>query len=324
MKKLLFIMNDSEAFLRDEVIRTYEKWGFKSSNVKTVETWNPALSRGSLSLFGESSMVHLDLTDKKYLKEFADLISGKTTKQLFEDDWFAPGLIITTIHAQGAKKIENLITKSGGEVVKKAKSEEMKKLLLNRISLNAETNKFVSTYAGDNYQMLIGIVNQLEKMSKEEQTALTVDEMTTRLPTKPGSVPPWEFINPMLEGNAKSAINLYTRGIENSHVLVAMQLARTKLQLLYRLKLLSMANIWNSKEQAALLGERNGPNIWVTANVAKKINIQTAEYLAKLALTTEANLKGHSNAEPDLIFKNFIAAVTIAINQNKALPLKIR
>lgn len=324
MKKLLFIMNDSEAFLRDEVIRTYEKWGFKSSNVKNVETWNPALSRGSLSLFGESSMVHLDLTDKKYLKEFADLISGKTTKQLFEDDWFSPGLIITTIHAQGAKKIESLITKSGGEIIKKAKPEEMKKLLLDRVSLNTETHKFVSTYAGDNYQMLIGIVNQLEKMNKEEQSSLTIDEMITKLPTNPGSVPPWEFINPMLEGNAESAIDLYTRGIENSHILVTMQLARTKLQLLYRLKLLSMANVWNSKEQAAILGERNGPNIWITANVAKKVSIQTAEYLAKLALTTEANLKGHSNADPNLIFVNFIAAVTIAINQNRALPLKIR
>lgn len=50
---LLFVMSDSEAHLRDEVIRQREKWGFKSSNVKTTETWNPALTRGSVSLFGE-------------------------------------------------------------------------------------------------------------------------------------------------------------------------------------------------------------------------------------------------------------------------------
>ena len=52
-------MSDSEEYLRDETIRIYKEWGFSSSNVKSVEEWNPALVRGSLSLFGDVSMVHL-------------------------------------------------------------------------------------------------------------------------------------------------------------------------------------------------------------------------------------------------------------------------
>lgn len=318
-------MSDSEAYLRDETIRIYTEWGFKSSNVKSVEDWNPALVRGSVSLFGETSMIHLDLTDKAKLKKFADLTSDKNQKQLFEGaNWFGPGLIITSTHAQGAKKIENLVKKSGGEVFKKAKPAEMKKILMNRVSLNNNTKQFLEAYVGEDYQILIGIVNQLEKLSKDEQLSMNVDELIVRLPSKPGSVPPWDFINPMLEGNAKEAVDLFERGVEGSHVLVTMQLSRTKLQLMYRLKLLQLAGIWKSDEQAKILGERNGPNIWITANTAKRVSVGTAEYLAKLALVTEADLKGHSNAEPHLIFTNFIAATCLAIKYDRVLPLSIR
>lgn len=324
-KKLIFIMSDSEAYLRDEVIRISADWGFTSSMVKSVETWNPALVRGSVSLFGDVSMIHLDLSDKNKLKAFANYISDKKEKTLFEkDNWFGAGLIITSIHAQGAKKIENLVNKSGGIVVRKAKPIEMRNLLLKRIELNDNTKEFLESYVGEDYQILISIVNQLEILSKEEQKAMSVEDIIVRLPSKPGSVPPWEFINPMLEGKTKEAVDLYNRCIEGSHILVTMQLARTKLQLLYRLKLLLMAGIWNSKEQAEILKERNGPNIWITSNVAKKIDVSTAEYLAKLALITEANLKGHSSADPNIIFTNFIAATCLAIKYNRVLPLNIR
>lgn len=319
---LLFIMSDSEAHLRDEVIRQREKWGFKSSNVKTTETWNPALTRGSVSLFGEPTLIHLDLSDKNRLKSFVEMIDDKKSKY-FEDHWFGQGVIITSTHAQGTKKIENLIKKSGGKVIKKAKPAEMVKILLNRVNLSKESKDFLKDYAGENYEILFSIVNQIEKMDKSEQQNTTIEDLIIRLPSKPGAVPPWEFINPMLEGDAKKAIKLYERAIEGSHILVTMTFAKSNLQLLYRLKVLQSVGIWKSNEQAETIGERNGPKIWNAANVAKKVDIKTAEYLAKLALATEANLKGHSSANPDIIFKNFIAAVCIAIDKNKALPLTL-
>lgn len=319
---LLFIMSDSEAHLRDEVIRQREKWGFKSSNVKTTETWNPALTRGSVSLFGEPTLIHLDLSDKNRLKSFVEMIDDKKSKY-FEDHWFGQGVIITSTHAQGTKKIENLIKKSGGKVIKKAKPAEMVKILLNRVNLSKESKDFLKDYAGENYEILFSIVNQIEKMDKSEQQNTTIEDLIIRLPSKPGAVPPWEFINPMLEGDAKKAIKLYERAIEGSHILVTMTFAKSNLQLLYRLKVLQSVGIWKSNEQAEIIGERNGPKIWNAANVAKKVDIKTAEYLAKLALATEANLKGHSSANPDIIFKNFIAAVCIAIDKNKALPLTL-
>lgn len=318
-------MSDSEAYLRDEVLRVSEEWGFNKSNVKTVEEWNPALVRGSVSLFGEVSMIHLDLSDNNKLKAFVKMTGDKTHKHLFEEDnWFGPGLIITSTHARGTKKIENLINKVGGSVQKKAKPAEMKKILFKRVNLNRENKEFLDAYVGDDYTILIGVVNQIEKLDDEAQNSMTIEDLIVRLPSKPGSLPPWDFVNPMLAGDAKSAIDLYERSVEGSHVLVTMQLARTKLQLLYRLKLLQIAGVRQSKEQADILGERNGPNIWITAKVSQKVDIETAEFLAKLALKTEADLKGHSNADPDVLFKNFIAMSCLAIKYNRAMPLSIR
>lgn len=323
--KLLFIMSDSEVFLRDEVLRISKEWGFSKSNVKTVEDWNPALVRNSVSLFGDVSMVHLDLADGNKLKNFVTLLDDKKNKELFTgENWYGAGLIVTSTHAKGTKKIETLVEKSGGKINKKAKPEEMKKMLLSRISLPRDLKEFLSSYVGDDYQILIGIANQLEKLDEKTQKEMTIEDLIVRLPGKPGSLPPWEFINPMLEGNAKEAVELYERAVEGSHVLVTMQLARKKLQMLHRLKILSKAGIWKSQEQAEVLGERNGPNVWITAKVAQKLDSSTTEYLAKLSLATEASLKGYSNADPQIIFKNFIATVCLAIKYNRTMPLQLR
>lgn len=323
-KKITFIMSDSPAYLHDEVIRTYKDWGFTTSTVKTVEEWSHSLVGSSVSLFGDVSMVHLDLSDQHKLKAFVNLISDKKEKDFFEGHWFGPGLIITTTYARGAKKIEALVEASGGKVAKKAKPAEMRKLLLGRINLNNDTRAFSEAYVGDDYDMLISVVNELSKLNKDEQNSITPDELIVKLPIQQGSVPPWDFINPMLEGNSKDAVELFQRAIISTNILVPMMLARKKLQLLYRLKVLQLDGVWKSDEQAKILGEANGPNIWITSKASRSVSLETAEYLAKLSLVTEANLKGHSQADPVLIFTNYIVAVCLAIKMNTALPLEIR
>lgn len=321
-KKIIFIMADSEAYLRDEVLRISKEWGFSKSNVKTVEDWNPAISRSSVSLFGELSMNHLDLSDGNKLKAFVSFLDDKKYKDyLSEEKWYGEALIITSTHARGTKKIETLVEKSGGKVQKKATPEEMKKILLSRLSLSNENLEFLSAYVGNDYQILVGIVNDLEKLDEEKQKNIGLEELAVRLPSKPGSLPPWEFINPMLEGNAEQAVKLYERSAEGSHVLVTMKLARTKLQLLYRLKLIQLSGVWKSQEQAKIIGERNGPNIWIPAKVAQKLDVSTVEYLAKLALKTEADLKGYSRVDPDTVFRTFLAQACLAIKHNKTLAL---
>ena len=316
-KKLIFIMADSEAYLRDEVLRVLGEWGFTKNNLKSVEEWNGILANNTVSLFGEVSITHLDLSDGNKLKKFVSMIDDKKEKEKFKNEnWFGAGLIITSVHAKGAKKIETLVEKTGGIVIKKNKPDEMKKILLSRVNLNSQSRDFLDSFAGDDYQILVGIINEIESMDKDAQSKLTIDDLIVRLPSKPGALPPWEFVNPMLEGNARKAIELYERSVEGSHVLVTMKLARTKLQLMYRLKVLMASGVNKSQDQATMLNERNGPNIWITSKVAQRLDLKTVEYLATLALKAEADLKGHSRVDPDLLFRNFIATTCLAIKYN--------
>ena len=324
MTNLIFIMDDSEAFLRNEVIRISSSWGFNKSNVKTTEEWKPSIAKSSVSLFGEKYMTHLDLSDNNKLKAFVKLLTDKKTKVMFDGNWFGEGLIVTSTHARGTKKIEDLVKASGGAVKKKAKPTEMKKTLLSRINTSRDVKEFLDSYAGEDYQLILGVVNQISEMEKEEQMKLTIEEIIVRLPSKPGALPPWEFINPMLEGDARRAVDLYERSVEGSHILVTMKLAKNKLQLLYRLKMLQDNGIRDSKQQAEILGERNGPNIWITAKTAQRIDTKTAEFIAKLSAKTEAELKGHSRVDPHTLFKNFIAITCLSIRYNKVMPLTMR
>ena len=321
-KNLIFIMADSEAYLRDEVLRITKEWGYTKNNLKYTEEWNAALSRNTISLFGEVSITHLDLSDGNKLKQFVSLISDKKEKENFNSEkWFGQGLIITSTHAKGAKKIENLVEKTGGKVIKKATPTEMKKILLDRVNLSPQNKQFLFDFAGDNYQILVGVVNQIEQLDKDKQFEMTTDNLIVRLPLKPGALPPWEFINPMLEGNSKKAIELYERAVEGSHVLVTLKLAKSKLQLLYRIKVLQGTGIRDSKVQAEILGERNGPNIWIPSKIAQRLDIKTCEYLANLSVKVEADLKGQSRIDPDALFKNFIATVSISIKNNQPFHL---
>lgn len=324
MNKIIFIMDDSEAFLRDEVIRIASSWGFIKSNVKTTEDWKASFGKTSMSLFGEKSITHLDLSDGNKLKAFVSLLTDKNTKKMFEGNWYGEGLIITSTHARGTKKIEDAVKLTNGEVHKKAKPKETKKAMLARIKVSKDIKDFLDDYAGEDYQLIIGVVNQIEEMEEERQKKLTIDEVIVRLPSKPGALPPWDFIDPMLKGNAKSAIDLYERSVEGSHVLVTMKLAKNKLQLLYRIKVLQESGVTDSKMQAEMLGERNGPNIWIPAKSAQTISLKTAEYLAKLTVRVEADLKGYSNIDPDILFKNFIATTCLALKYNRTMPLNLK
>lgn len=306
---LYFILNDSEAFLRNEVIKLSKEWGFASTEVKTIERFDYSIVNSPPSLFGIRSMTHLDLTKDADLKAFVKVIDNSKKNNYFNDEWFGAGLIITATNARSSKKIENLVSKTGGTVVKKANAKDTSNELLGRLKLNNNTLQFIKEYAGENYDMLLSVVNEISKIDEAKQFDLTPDELIVRLPQQPGSIPPWEFVNEMLKGDCDKAIKLYRRTIITSHPLVPLVFARRNMELLYRISVLRSQGIWNSKDIAKALDMKNGPAIWNVDNVAKRININTAERLAILTSELDNNMKGGLAVDPELLFSNYIAHV---------------
>lgn len=315
MINLKFIMSDSDVYLRDQVFQFAKDLNIKT--IKDTETWNFALAKNT-SLFGEKHVIHLDLSDKNKLKAFAEILKEKREKDNFEkSNWFGDGLIITSTHATGTKKIEELVKKHDGQVIKKAKPADMTNMLLKELPINNQLKTFLKDYIGEDYQILVTISNQLKHYDETDLENLTLDELITKLPCKPGGVPPWNYVNHMVKGNAKKAVAEYERAAESSHPLVMMTFAKNKIQPLYRVKTLKAAGL-NSQEISSIIKEKN---IWHLEDPAKRISISTAEYLAKITIELETNLKGTSKADPNLLFKIYIAKVCLAIKNNKSFKI---
>lgn len=318
MKKLTFIMNDSESFLRDKVLSVAEEWGFTPSDIRHTEVWNAAQASSPLSLFGTAKMTHLDLTDKKKLKAFVNAIdNSKKTGDFNNENWFGVGLIITTLHAQGVKKIENLIKANGGTTIKKEKPDAMRKKLLDEVSLSKRTREQVEDYVGNDYEMLISPLNEIKKLDKTAQQELSFEDFVVMLPTRPGAIPPWEFVTPMLEGRINEAIDLYDRILSGSHVLQTMWHAKSKVDMMYRLKMLTVNGVKGTKKQAEVLGERDSPVLYYTGKPAQRLSAEVVEYIAALTYKVEEDIKGGLNVNSDLHFRSYIAKVAVAAKLNK-------
>ena len=304
--KLCFIIDSEEAYVKSKVIETYQSWGFKSSDVKTRNEWNgPIVGQ---TLFGGQMIMYLNLDDKKDMKSFVNKIDNKSTKADFDkDDWFGNGLIISVSTAQGSKKIENLVKKSNGTILKKEKPEKRKQELLKSLKIPNDSKKILDYYVGEDYQMLLSFVNEVGKKSEQEQQEITSDKVLTFFPAKPGSVQPWIFMNSLLDGNTSQAIQEYKRTVENTNVLVTMVFLQRQISMLYRIATARLEIPNSPKALAEAIGEKAYGGFWPVYNVAKRTSFVNARRAALLVYELENGLKGNSSINPD---SEFIATLT--------------
>lgn len=232
--KLCLIIDPSEAFLRSKTQEIFNEWGFKRTNVKEITEWQ--FIPKAPSLFGDLLMTHLDLTGKGTLKTFADLISQRKMQEAFKDDWYGNGVIITATTAQGTKKIEKLITDSGGFIVKKEKAGNRKKEMFSTLNLSQEVKSAVDSYVGEDYDLMLSFTNEVGKLTKEEQRKMTPELAFSYFPPVPGSVLPWDYLNALMNGKTSDSIDLFNRTLKNTHILVCLVFLTKKMQLMYRVK----------------------------------------------------------------------------------------
>lgn len=310
-------MDDSEGFLRTKTLEIANEWGFKSNHIRETEEFNATTASSPVSIFGETTITHLNLTDANKLRAFVKVIEDSKKTGLLEGNWFGSGVIITTTHARGAKKIEDLVKKHKGKVVKKAKPEEARKRLLDEVNLNANVRKLIEDHVGEDYSMLVSPITEIKKWDAARQKNLTFDEFLVMLPVQPGAVKPFEFLTPMLEGRTNEALESFRRAMINSHVLVAMITAKNRIEQMYRLKVLQLNGITDSKEQARILGIKNSGSVWYAFKSVRNLSPDVVEYIAKLTFKTENELKGGLNVDSNTHFEAYISKVSTSIKYNR-------
>lgn len=312
--KIAFILDDKEVYLKSKTLEIASTWGFSPSEILSVKEYKKGLVPKN-SLFGKT-LLHLDLSNKDDLKRFAKIIKeDKKKNQVFTDDWFFDGIIITSIHAQGSKEITDLVSRFSGEVIKKAKVIDRKKELLNKIQTPTQIKNLISEFVGEDYDLLFSIINNINNLSPEEKKNLTINNIEHLFPSQKGSVVPWLFISDLFSGNSAKAIENLDRYLEKKEtVLIPLTVLKNKTFLLYKYTLLKHSGIKRDSEIAQILGE----NLWSLKDIQqlkKTLKIETVEYLCKLVYETEVGLKGgQRNLSEDNYFRAAILKYLTAVN----------
>lgn len=314
MKNRIALIIDKDTTILDfNVRKIMEKWGYPRSEYKTLNTWSVGAASSQV-LFGKPKAVHLNLTDKSSLSDFVKFISDKKNKKYITGDWFGVGLIITVLSIKGATKIKKLVEESGG-VILNEDLNSVKSRLLNSVNLPKNVKDFLSEYVGENYSILLNIVNSL---GNKDCSNYTIDDVIILLPNQKGSIPPWEFINELFKGSPTKiyeSLDRYYKSNKGSEFpLIA--LLKNKLTIIYHDLLLIKSGHNNISERAKLLGLNNTYQLKTLQQMKKKPTPETIGKILKRTLDLENKLKGEYNVSDEVrynMIKNHIGLMIIEL-----------
>lgn len=314
-KNLIFVVDSNIPYL-DSVVSDYtKKWGYDVSSRIDTSVWSDSLVNQN-NLFGTKNIVHLNLRDSKDLKVFSEDI--KKNPQEFTGDWFGNGLIITAKDARSIKKIEDVISNCNGIVVKKRKPKEVVADLLKDLSVSNNIKTELTNFAGDEYDLILGVVKYLKNLPVEEQKNISLEQVLLRIPFPPGQVPPWEFVNPLFEGNLKSAIDKLERSMTKTHALLPLSMLSKEIDKLYKYVILNTLKVKDT-DKLKPMGLNNQYGLISVKKIKTKLSIETVEYLVNLVHLADSDYKNGRVYNSNVYMRSLLTKISYAIRANKPL-----
>lgn len=314
MKNRLFlIIDDSDIFLDKKTNEILENW--KQDNIyecSTITQWSKGIGN-QITMFSKPC-IKLDLRDDKNLKNFAELVKNKNKNNLFADNWFENGVIIITNKIRGTSKIVQLVKDSNGVIIQKKTNEEHKKEILNSLKVNNSVKNFISEYIGDDYELLYLIANSIN--SVKDTSLINLNNIQTFIPAKPGSIPPWDYINCLNSGNIAKANEQLDRVLENTHYLVVVSLLKN---FMYNLLLYNIATKYGYKDIKQIAKIYNMKNQWTflgVSKIRKDLNIKVCEYLLEEICYIEYLLKTGQNTNAEYLLHLYTMRAMLSIKYN--------
>lgn len=187
--------------------------------------------------------------------------------------------------------------------------------MLNSVNLPKNVKDFLSEYVGENYSILLNIVNSL---GNKDCSNYTIDDVIILLPNQKGSIPPWEFINELFKGSPTKiyeSLDRYYKSNKGSEFpLIA--LLKNKLTIIYHDLLLIKSGHNNISERAKLLGLNNTYQLKTLQQMKKKPTPETIGKILKRTLDLENKLKGEYNVSDEVrynMIKNHIGLMIIEL-----------
>lgn len=295
-----------------------KKWGKNDVEYREVSSLSEV---GESTIFGDAplSLMSLDETTQvKTLLANVQKIPTDILKKKFDSGF----IILSSLARNSTKKLEQFITDVGGEVIAaKGNSRDKSNIsskLLSSLSLPKNVKNFMEEYSGDDYDTLISLIRSVSEIPEKQQSRLTIDDIIIRMPQAPGSIPPWEIEKPLMSGDLNETINLYRRIINHSHYLVVLSILKNKILLAYRISaLFEIYGKMDTAKVSAYLNVANNYPLKLAVGTVKDLGPDALEKLLIVLLETEAQVKGGSSADSNVVVEIGLARMVEIIRRKK-------
>lgn len=313
MTRIALIIDKSPSYLSYQVGEVLKSWGMEKESPDRVSSLSAV---GVESLFDGVPCALMEITDLESWKK----LSAAAEKLYADspDDFIAKvehGLIITTtVSRASTKKLEALVSTMSGDVITaKANAKDNTNVtgkLLRNLSIPRQVENFLVEFAAEDYDSILSVVASISTLPPQHQKRLTVDDVIIRLPSSPGSTPPWEIEKPLMKGDVPGTIEMYRRITNRSHGLVVLSIIKNKFTLSWRVAaLLAVDSKMTSAAIAAALDVPNNYPLKLAIGTATRCGVETLTNVLTTVLAAESDVKGGSSAASGAVMENMLVKV---------------
>lgn len=315
--KLALILEKSIPIINYQREQVIEKWGVDLNNIKKVDSISEIVGN---SLFGTPplTLIHLETPDeiKSIIADLEKLVKTSNLKNIIHT-----GLILTSnANRNSTKKLEKIVQDSGGLVIAAkvgTKEITLTEELINTVNFSRETRAFFVDYIGNDYDKALPIISSVNKLSSENQSKITIEDLYIRLPQPKGSIPPWEIERPLFSGNANVTIETYRRIVKSSDALLVQAVLRNKVHLMHQVMFLKENNPTLGLPQiSAILKVPNNYPLKLALQNGQRYGLKKIQKLLELLVESDRAIKGYSGAPRDALMETMLISFITVLKNN--------
>ena len=310
--RLVLLLDKSEPWLNYTRKQVLSSWGVDSDDDVTVAENLSVV--GTPDLFGDIPICTMSLTEVEQVKSLVSDLEALAKDSSLVDRMSAGLVIMCSVNRNSTKKLESLVSCSGGRVVTTKKTSKDRSpaalRMLKSLSIPSDVKSFLVDYAGDDYSLIIPLIEELVSVSPRQQRLVTLDKIELRLAKSAGSLTPWQIEKPLLkDNNPDETIKVFRRIIKHSHPLLVLRVLKNKMHLAYHVSALMSSGITDLQEIADCLGVSNNYPLRLAHDFANEFGISQCQWILEQVVNTESKAMGASSADPVVHTEMMLARV---------------
>ena len=307
--RLVLLLDKSEPWLNYTRKQVLSSWGVDSDDDVTVAENLSVV--GTPDLFGETPVCTMLLTEAEQVKSLGSDLEALVKDGSLADRMSAGLVIMCSVNRNSTKKLESLVSRNGGRVVTTKETSKDRSpaalRMLKSLSIPSDVKSFLVDYAGDDYSLIIPLIEELGSVSPRQQRLVTLDKIELRLAKSAGSLTPWQIEKPLLKDN--ETIKMFRRIVKHSHPLLVLRVLKNKMHLAYRVGALVNSGVTDLGQIADCLGVSNNYPLRLAHDFAKEFGMSQCQWILEQVVDAESKAMGASSADPVIHTEMMLARV---------------